>query len=273
MSSNSVPADALWLATLRAAGRRPKTLEGYIYSLGQCQRWRGDDDLTTLSRFEALSYAKHLTDTYKPTGVASRLKALKAFYNWLMREELATENPFRGVTVKIPDDPRPTADAAQIERMLASARRTPRDLALLTLMVDTGARKGELAAVTMGDVDLTSGTVTFRVSKSRPRTVPLSDRAVLTLGKWLRKRGTGSGSLWSVTDPYSLVRAATARHSRGELSPHKLRRAFAVSWLSRGGTETSLMRLCGWSSREMIALYSRASADVLASDEYRRLMA
>jgi integrase len=114
--------------------------------------------------------------------------------------------------------------------------------------------------------------VTFRESKSRPRTVPLTERAIVALTRWLRVRGVGSGSLWSVSDPYSLVRQATERHSRGELSPHAIRRRFAVAWLTRGGSENALMRLCGWSSREMIALYSRASADVIAEQEFRKLM-
>jgi len=102
--------------------------------------------------------------------------------------------------------------------------------------------------------------------------VPLTDRAVVNLARWLRQRGTGPGSLWSVTDPYSLVKAALRRHSGGSITPHALRRAFAVRWLTQGGSEVSLMRLCGWSSREMINLYSRASADVIAADEFRRLL-
>ena len=103
--------------------------------------------------------------------------------------------------------------------------------------------------------------------------MPLTDRCVVALGRWLRQRGTGSGSLWSVDAPYQLVRQAVRRHSKGTLTPHSLRRSFACAWLAKGGSETSLMRLCGWSSMTMIQTYVRAQSDVLASAEFKRLRA
>jgi hypothetical protein len=40
--------------------------------------------------------------------------------------------------------------------------------------------------------------MTFRVSKSVARTVPLTDRCIVAVGKWLRQRSDGGGSLWAV---------------------------------------------------------------------------
>ena len=73
-------------------------------------------------------------------------------------------------------------------------------------------------------------------------------------------------------DPYQLVRQVVRRHSKGTLTPHSLRRAFAVRWLARGGSETGLMRVAGWSSLVMVQTYVRAQSDVLAADEMRKLM-
>jgi len=275
MSHNQSASAVEYLATLRAMGRRPSTLEQYRYVLQQLSDWRNvntSSDIADLTRIEALAFTRHLTDTYKPGGVASRLKALRGFYSWCVREEIRSDNPFRGLTINVPDDPQPTATEDEITAMLDHARGHKRDLALLTILADTGCRKGEIAALEVRDIDLSGGTVTFRVSKTKPRTVPLTDRAVIALGRYLRVRVDHTASLWCVTDPYSLIRAAVRRHGNG-LTPHTLRRAFAVSWLARGGSETSLMRICGWSSRDMIAIYVRASADTLAADEFRRLMA
>ena len=145
--------------------------------------------------------------------------------------------------------------------MLQRAKGNRRDLAMLTLLVDTGCRKREVASLTVADLSFPDGTLRFPVSKSMVGTVPLTDRAVLNLQRWLRQRGVGGGSLWNVTAPYQLVRQVVRRHSRGTLTPHALRRTFAVCWLCKGGSETSLMRLAGSTSRGMIVLYSRASAD------------
>ena len=124
-----------------------------------------------------------------------------------------------------------------------------------------------------GDVDLRSGMITFRISKTTARTVPLTDRAIAALARFLKHPRLPTESLWSVGDPYSLVNAACLRHSGGTLRPHALRRAFACTWLERGGSEIGLMRVAGWKSLAMVKRYTAANADVLAADEMRRLFA
>ena len=48
--------------------------------------------------------------------------------------------------------------------------------------------------------------------------------------------------MWSVEAPYQLVQQVVRRHSGGRLTPHALRHAFAVAWLSQGWIpETGLM--------------------------------
>jgi integrase/recombinase XerC len=157
--------------------------------------------------------------------------------------------------------------------MLRKAVTHRRNHAMLAVLIDTGCRRGEIAALRPGDVDLASGTIQFPVSKTRPRVVPLSDRAHLALTTHLRQRSRDRHpSLRCSTDPASLVRAVVRRYSEGTLTPHSLRRAFAVRWLANGGTEVGLMRIAGWSSKDMIAVYSAASAQELAQDEMRRLL-
>jgi integrase len=166
-----------------------------------------------------------------------------------------------------------TPSDEQVEAVLLSAKRSRRDLGLLTLMVDTGARKGEIAALKCEDVDIASGMIRFPVSKSMARTVPLSERSIAALGRWMRERGGGPGSLWGVQNAYALVRRVVDRHSNGQLTPHSLRRSLAVRALRRGVTPTSLIRLCGWSSHRMLAVYSQAHADTIAAEEYLAKMA
>lgn len=263
--------DTLWLSALRSAGRSPKTLSTYAYCVEQLKAWR-PGQLETLSRFEALAFVKHLGDQYTPGGVSLRVRSLRALWSWALAEEMVESNVFARIKVSVTPEAKPTASAEQIEAMLTHARGNRRDYALLTLLVDSGCRRKEIASLTVSDIDLSSGVVRFPVSKSMIRTVPLSDRCVTALGRWLRYRGMGGGSLWSCADPYSLVNAACLRHSRNTLRAHAMRRAFAVAWIAKGGSETGLMRIAGWTSREMIAIYTRANADVLAADEFRRLL-
>ena len=114
--------------------------------------------------------------------------------------------------------------------MLAHARTHRRDRALLTVLVDTGARRGELAHVDYGDVDLASGTITFRISKTRARTVVLSDRAIVAVRAWMVRRGKRPGNLWTSADPHSWSTpssCATRGHAACPRPAPGLRRAMA----------------------------------------------
>jgi integrase/recombinase XerD len=263
--------DEIWLAALRAAGRSPATIASYRHAIGCLQQWRGTTELDDVTRAEAYGFVQWLGDNYKSGGVAIRVRSLRAYYGWLVKEELIDKNPFTGITVSVPAEAKLTPSEDQIDAMLAKAKGHRRDHALLMLLVDSGARKGEVAALTVKDVDLASGLVTFRVSKTVARTVPLTDRCIVALGKWLRERGDGGGSLWGVADPYSLVRAVLDRYS--EFTPHSLRRAAAVRALRAGMSVPSIERLFGWrAGSAMLQTYVAAHADSIAHEEFARLM-
>jgi site-specific recombinase XerC len=82
MALDCVPtttADAaeIWLSALRAAGRSRHTVANYRHAVDKLTAWRGDSDITTVSRFEAMRFVQHLSDNYQPGGVANRMLALE----------------------------------------------------------------------------------------------------------------------------------------------------------------------------------------------------
>jgi integrase len=153
---------------------------------------------------------------------------------------LIDANPFHRLSIRPPQDAQTTADGDDIEALIQTAsrqadrRRAASDVAIVALAT-TGCRRGELAAVTVRDVDLTSGVLHLPVSKTRTRVVPLTDRAIVALSRWMRRWSTGAGNLRGVQHPEQLITKTVRTLSGGRLTPHSLRRAFAVSWLSQGG--------------------------------------
>ena len=136
-----------------------------------------------------MAFVKAMGERHAPGGVALFARSLRAFYSWAIEEHFATANPFAKMRISVSEQPQSTTTEEQIEAMLARAKPNRRDYALLCLLVDTGCRHGELAAVERGDVDLRTGMVTFRVSKSRACTVQLTDRGVVAIHRWMKQRG------------------------------------------------------------------------------------
>ncbi|AUI57313.1 tyrosine-type recombinase/integrase [Amycolatopsis sp. BJA-103] len=52
--------------------------------------------------------------------------------------------------------------------------------------------------------------------------------------------------------------------------PHRFRHTFSHRWLLNGGQETDLMRLAGWSSRQMVAKYGKSAGGERAREAHRR---
>jgi integrase len=114
----------------------------------------------------------------------------------------------------------------QLDAFLAAvSRRGPtgrRNLALFTLMADSGLRVGEALALTTGNLEREGGVVTrvrVRMGKGgKPATVPVTSRCAGRLERWLAERGAaglGPGPLFC-----TISRGQATGYSRdGELAP------------------------------------------------------
>jgi site-specific recombinase XerD len=78
-------------------------------------------------------------------------------YGWLLAEELVRANPFGRMRLSVPETLQPTPSDAEVAAMLERARADRRAHALLSILVATGARRDEVAALTYADLDLRSG--------------------------------------------------------------------------------------------------------------------
>ena len=221
-----------------------------------------------------LDYKKHmLKANAAPATVNQALAALNNFYM------------SRGLAVSVDPIPQPKrAPKALTEADLRSLRRTaaglnPRDRALVVVLLDTGLRLGELAALRTDDVAITArkGQLTVRVGKGgRPRRVPLTKECRQALQDWLTQRSTlrrrdttPADALWisrlGKQMAHRTIGTVISRVGRTAgidgLTPHKLRHTY-ISRLARGGADPFLVsEAAGHSRLETTLLYSRPNAD------------
>jgi site-specific recombinase XerC len=149
------------------------------------------------------AYRAHLVERYARATVATRLAAIRRFYQAAVWRGYRTDNPAAGIR---PPRERTARDERVrflplegLKRLLDAPRgdglRATRDRAILALMGVHGLRVGEIVALDVADLDLDAGTVSVPGKGGKRRTVYLVDISRQRLADWLavRERVAGEG--------------------------------------------------------------------------------
>jgi len=240
-------------------------------------------------------YRDHLvTSDHKPATVNRRLAGLRAFFGWMVKTGQAASNPAAEVNGVRQDRRAPKAldaqDVYKLQRTAAAQRQlaeaqagegnvTPtvvyarRDEALLNLLLYTGVRVGEAAALELDDVTLNdrSGKVIVRSGKGRKyREIPLHKEARKALAAYLEVRTEGSRDdaggrplFLSQRGPLGergmqMRLAALGKDAGVEITPHILRHTFATRLLREAQADlVTVAALLGHSSVATTAIYTQ----------------
>lgn len=265
----------LFAAAKAAEGASPRTLEWYrMITARAVGRFGADRPVDRIGAAELRAWLLELRATLAPESIAGYVRGLKAFGNWCAAEELATAVGFR--TLRRPKVPRrliaPFSDG-DLQRLLALAE--PRERALVLLMLDTGLRLAEVAALGVGDLR-SDGTIRVLGKGSKERIVPLGTTARRALVRYLatRERVGPADPLFVGRYGERLSRrgihATVARLGRRagvgtRCSPHTFRHTFARAYLVNGGDVFSLQQILGHTTLDMVRRYvSLTEADLVA---------
>ncbi|MDT0201340.1 tyrosine-type recombinase/integrase [Nocardioides sp. AE5] len=286
-----------WQLALRAERKSEQTLKQYGDGVRFHLAWCADHDAAPLARSSLNLFVNSLLDKGQaPATARSRQLAVKRFTAWLVEEGEIDSDPFLGMkppkldeTVVEPltdDELRALIKACAVPRGADPkvALRHRRDEAMIRLMLETGMRAGEVVALELDDVNLSTGAIVVRRGKGgKGRIVSIGPEATLALDRYLRlRRGhrlTDRPALWLgdrgkgfTYDALhkSLGERATAAGIEG-FHPHKLRHTAAHRWLAAGGSESGLMAVAGWTRPDMLMRYTKAQASARAAEEARKL--
>jgi site-specific recombinase XerD len=270
---------------LRNANRQPKTIKTYLESVGLLADFYPDRDLDTLSRDDLECFFADYGARVSPGSVRVRFGALSVFYHWLVREEIIETNPMERMTKpNVPVQPVPILTEQDITKLLkitsGKGFEQRRDHAMLRLLLDTGIRIHEMSSLMLEDVDLdVYDCIHIRNGKGgRGRTVPFGTRTGQALDRYLRERSKHPlaklPDLWvgargkAMTDSgiSQMLERRAAQAGVSDLHAHRFRHSFAHYFRVNGGDDVSLMRLCGWTSPQMLSRYAASGADARARE-------
>lgn len=276
-----------FLGSLTAAA--PSTVEAYARDLRSFVVWAGRAGLavpgaagrTTLRRY--LAYLS--TRGYSRRTIARRASALRRYYRWLRRSGAVEQDPTAGLSApkgeaRLPRVLRPDELRALLDEATPSSRgdgaTALRDDALLEVLYGSGLRVAEATAIDVGDLDLARQRIVVRGKGDKERVVPLSERAVHALRRWL---SGGRDELVTEATPPAAVflnargRRLTPRDARRVLDrralapthPHALRHSFATHLLDGGADLRVVQELLGHSDLATTQRYTHVSKERLRS--------
>ena len=214
-----------------------------------------------------------------------RWLSLRALGKTLIQDGVIDTDPT--ARIRMPQEivvPQPIASDDDLDALLAtcsgSTTASVRDRALLLTMASTGARRAEIAALRVSDLDLDIGTALIRNGKGgRSRTAFLDTESRRALTKWvLHAEISGHDPLWRGQRGNALngdgIRQVLERRSRRagiHVTSHQFRRRLAAKWLINGGSEVGLRSAAGWTSGAMVARYAALAAQQIAQIEHTRI--
>jgi integrase/recombinase XerD len=261
-----------FILSRQAALLSENTIKFYQYTAGLFVQWLQTQGVTSSAEVGARHVRSYLAGLAgKSDGtVADHARGIRVMVRFWHAEGY-TPAPVVFSIPKVARKRLPSLDADNLAAVMAACD-NPRDKALIMLMADSGLRRGEVIALSWGDVDISSGLVRVKRGKGgKARSVVIgaaTRRALLAYRRTIdngegapmfQTRGGGRFTAKGFSQIFYKLRTKTGIH----ITPHAMRRTFAILSLRAGMDPLHLQALGGWEGLEMVKLYAQLVDDDL----------
>ena len=269
-------------------GLSVNTLEAYNRDLTRFGRWlHAQQGILAPQGVEhehiGLYLGSLLDDGLSRRSLARHRVSIRQLFRFLHLEGLLPVDPAARVDAPLPSRSLPEVlNQDEVERLLAAPDTSTalglRDAAMLQLMYSTGLRVSELVTLPLANLELRAGFLRVRGKGGKERMVPMGQRAVDLLRRWLaqgrpeldptaraatvfvssRARGMARQTFW-----YRVRHHALSAGVAHKVSPHKLRHSFATHLLENGADLRVVQALLGHADISTTEIYTHVARERL----------
>jgi len=240
----------------------PRTVAFYDLRILHFATWLDGQGVVSLDALTANHIRAYLVARQDrgaaPAYVHNIARAIRAWLRFCVAEDWLPASPMRNVAMpKLPRKVLPALTDAEIRRVLKVAE-SPRDKAILLVLLDTGLRASELLALRGDDVRVADGSIRVRSGKGdKDRIVYAGSKTLRALLRYYAVRGQPDArqAIWlAERAPHPPLAYRGLAHLLGRiadasktphLTAHTLRRTYALTCLRNGMNIYALQRLMG----------------------------
>ena len=211
------------------------------------------------------------------TSINRKISCLKAFYRFLLKREVISEDPTRKLNVlkkskKLPQFVNEGDMITLLEQVdFENNEEGKRDKLILDLLYGTGIRLSELIGLKVSDINFTQQTLKVLGKRNKERIIPFSTNLAQSMGEYIKVRAVDSEQLL-ITEQgkplypmliYRVVKKYLSLVNVDKRSPHVLRHTFATHLLNKGADLNAVKDLLGHSSLAATQVYTHNSIEKL----------
>lgn len=243
--------------------------------------------LMTRKRFENHPHTPPTDEPLSTSTIHGHVRTLRAFSNWLLRENLTETNVAAGI--KPPRVVKKVISTLSDEEIFcilhtfnSAISSQNRNRVIFMVLLDTGLRIGELVNLKLTDIQIDEGLMKVLGKGKKERIVPIGNKAQKALQSYLFRyrpqpaySGIENAFLSTCGTPMTenSVKLMFTKLAHGSgvqrLHAHLCRHTFATRFLLNGGDVFTLQQILGHSSLEMVRNYVNLASNHIAMQHHK----
>lgn len=260
------------------------TIQNYESDLELYISYFHNKDILNINKQDIREYLKYLDElNYKTSSISRMLSSLRSFYNYLLRNQDVTTNPFKNIKNPKKEKKLPNfIKYEELEKILKTCHKDDplgiRNQLIIELFYSTGIRISELINIKVQDIDFSNNIIKVLGKGDKERIVYFGSYALKSINKYLNEsrdillKGKQSKYLFlnhlgnHLTDRgvrdimERVIKESTVKN---KISPHTLRHTFATHMLNEGADLKTVQELLGHSSLSTTGIYTHVSNERL----------